>query len=302
MVAYALFAVWWVRTQGLVTDRISATIAVLLFVAAANIGAPVRRWLRFGLDALIYAAMWFAYETTRGAADRIGAPLQITLGRTLDRIIFLGHDPTVWLQRRFYEPPHIRWYDWVASLIYYSHFIVPVVVIATLWATNRTEWVRFIRRFATMLAIACVTYIVLPTIPPWMAASEQYPYRVIPPLQRHTSRGLVDLGFHGFVHDWQHSLDWANPVAALPSLHAATAMFLALFFLPRIRQRWARIAVLAYPVTMAIALVYFAEHWVVDALAGFAVAWFSVRLWNDLERRATADRRTSRRRRASADR
>src|ERR671919_1320627 len=106
----------------------------------------------------------------RGAGARLGMPLQVESVRDLDRALFLGADPTVWLQRHFYEPDHVRWYDVVGSIVYHTHFVVPVAVIAALWLTDRRAWVRFIRRFATVLFGACIMFVLLPTAPPWMAA------------------------------------------------------------------------------------------------------------------------------------
>ena len=40
---------------------------------------------------------------------------------------------------------------------------------AVLWFRNRDQWVRYMRRFATLLFVSCITFILLPTAPPWMA-------------------------------------------------------------------------------------------------------------------------------------
>ena len=281
IVAYGLFALWWVRVQGLITDRITALIAVAGFMVCASLGKPLRLWWQAARDLAVYAAMWLLYDTTRGAADGLGMPVQATLGRTLDRIVFLGADPTVWLQPRFYDPAQVRWYDQVASLVYYSHFVVPVVAVAVLWATDRAQWIRLMRRMATVLVLACITFVVLPTEPPWMASAQG----VVAPLQRHTARGLLSLGFRGFVHHWQSALDWTNQVAAIPSLHAAFALLVPMFFLTRVQRRWVRVLMLTYPVAMLTALVYFAEHWVSDGLIAFAMVGATCAVWHRVETR-----------------
>ena len=63
----------------------------------------------------------------------------------------------------------------------------------------------------------------------------------------------------------------SNPVAAMPSLHTAFATIIALFAIRRLhgRLRW---IVLIYPVLMGLSLVYMAEHYVVDLLAGVVYA------------------------------
>jgi hypothetical protein len=276
---------WWSRVHGLVTDRISAGVAVGVFLVCAFAGKPWRRWGQVAGDAVCYAGMWFAYESTRGAADGLGMPLQLDAVRTIDRILFLGAQPTEWVQRHWYEAGEVRWHDHVLSLVYYSHFVVPVMAVAAVWAVSRTMWVRYMRRFATVVVTGCVMFVLLPTVPPWMASDERFGYGVGEPLVRHVRRGVLDLGFTGFVHDWKVALDWSNVVAAMPSLHAAFSLFVVVFFLPMVRRGW-RFLLFAYPLAMAFALVYFAEHWVIDVLVGWALVAASFAAWHHIERAA----------------
>jgi hypothetical protein len=62
----------------------------------------------------------------------------------------------------------------------------------------------------------------------------------------------------------------ANPVAAVPSLHAALPLTLTLV-LWRLRPAWSPLAML-YTLLMAPSLVYLGEHYAVDVLAGWGVA------------------------------
>jgi hypothetical protein len=293
--AYAIGYVVWFRTQGLLIDRISVAISVGIFLVCAFIGRPLRRWAILAFDALAYCAMWFVYDMTRGAADHLGMPVQVQAPRNIDRWLFLGTDPSAWLQRHFYDRRHVHWYDRVGSLVYYSHFVVPIAVIAILWAADRREWARYMRRFASVLGVACLLFVLLPTVPPWMATSvdRRFHYRLFAPLARPTGRGFVDLGFKGFVKSWQGALDWTNQIAAMPSLHAAFALFTPAFFLPRISRRWLRVLVLTYPAAMLLALVYFAEHWVIDGFVGWAMVgasfWMWAR-WEQRRRRVLSDR------------
>ncbi len=287
--AMAVFGVAYavrLRHDGLLVDRISVAIALGLFLLCAFIGRPWRRWGVLVVDAAIYAAMWFAYETTHGAADQLGFPLQVTAARNIDRAMFFGTDPTVWLQQRFFHANDIRWYDDVGSVIYYSHFVVPVVAIAAVWVVSRASWVRFMKRLATVLVVSCAMFVALPTAPPWIAGNARYGYDTLPiTITRHTWRGFYDLGFVGFVRGWNNTLDWANPVAALPSLHVAFALFVPAFFLPRVRWWWVRVLMMSYPVAMLVALVYFGEHWVVDGVVAAAIVGATFWFWNRIESR-----------------
>jgi hypothetical protein len=113
--AYGIGYVWWFRANGLIIDRISVAVSVAIFLGCAFAGKPWRRWATLVIDAALYALMWFCYEMTRGAADHLGFPLQVHYARNLDRALFFGTDPNVWIQQRFYDPRDVKWYDNVAS-------------------------------------------------------------------------------------------------------------------------------------------------------------------------------------------
>jgi membrane-associated phospholipid phosphatase len=285
---YAVGYVVWFQVNGLIIDRISVLLSVVILLAVAHVGLPLYRWRMLAVDFTLYVLMWMAYEETRGAADRLGMPLQVESVRNIDRALFLGTDPNVWLQRRFYDRTTVHWYDVAGSIVYYTHFVVPVAVIVVLWIANRRQWVRFIRRFATVLLVSCVGFVLLPTAPPWMAAGgdRQIPLDALPPLHRPTGRGWSHLGLHGFVHAWETGRDWANRIAAMPSLHGAYALIVVVFFFPWIRRWWIKALLLLFPLAMALSLVYFAEHYVADVLAGWALVGLSFLFWGWFERRA----------------
>ena len=72
------------------------------------------------------------------------------------------------------------------------------------------------------------------------------------------------------------SQNYVNRVAAVPSLHAAVALLISLFFWSR-TKRWRWLLAL-YPLAMGFSLVYLGEHYVSDVLLGwiYAVVIFTV--------------------------
>lgn len=297
IIAYGVAHAYWLGRNGIIIDRISVVLAITMLLVLGHLGRPWYRWRRLAADLLSYSSMWLVYEETRGAADRLGMPLQVESVRNIDRALFLGADPVVWLQRRFYSPDVVRWYDVAASVVYYTHFVVPVGVIVVLWLSDRHEWVRFMRRLATVLFVACVSFVVLPTAPPWMAGGGDRTIELdaLEPVARPAGRGWRHLGLDAFLHAWETGRDWVNRIAAMPSLHAAFSLFVVAFFFPWVPSRWWRVAMLSFPCTMGVALVYLGEHYVIDVLAGWLVVGCSFALWARLDawsrlRRATVSR------------
>ncbi|MGB3735389.1 MAG: phosphatase PAP2 family protein [Ilumatobacter sp.] len=290
---YGVGYVAWFAINGIIIDRISVLWSFAIFLGVASVGKPWRAWRRTAIDLGLFVGMWLAYDESRGIADGVGMPIQVESVRNIDRFLLFGNDGPVVLQERFLSSTGIvRWYDVIASCVYYSHFIVPPVVLGILWWRNHDEWVRYMRRFATVIFIACSMFVLLPTAPPWMAAGgsdkPEFQYDVLPPLRRPTGNGWRHLGLDSFVEAWDTGRDWANEVAAMPSLHSAYALFVVVFFWPKIRPIWLRPVLLAYPAIMAVALMYFGEHYLTDALAGWATVGVAFLVWNRIEARSAA--------------
>ncbi|MGZ4678954.1 MAG: phosphatase PAP2 family protein [Ilumatobacteraceae bacterium] len=290
LTCFCIYALIWTRDNGILWDRVGIAKAVAIFLACAFIGRPARQWATLALDLLLYCAMWFAYETTRGAADGrifgLRFPLQVQAPRNIDRFLFFGHDPNTVLQQHFWRTS-VQWWDKVASLTYFTHFIFVPIAMGALWATSHRQWARFMKRFATVIGVACLMFIIFPTAPPWMVANN---YHLMPKLSRSTGRGFVAVGLRAAAASWNNAKAWGNAVAAMPSLHASFALIVPAFFLPWIKPVWLKVIVLAFPVLMLTSLVYLAEHWVIDGLIGWAIVGASFLFWNRFEARQRHNR------------
>ena len=91
--AYVAAYVWWFVERGIIIDRISVLLSVVLFLIVATIGRPWQDWLRLARDAGLFVLMWVAYDESRGIADRIGMPIQVESVRDIDRFLFFGTRP-----------------------------------------------------------------------------------------------------------------------------------------------------------------------------------------------------------------
>ena len=288
LVIVVVAAVTWFRPNGVLVDRSWILAVVTLVLAIFSVGRGWRHWVRLGRDLALYAAIWLAYEESRAIADGLGSPLQVESVRNIDRLFFFGNDASVWLQERFYSPDSVQWFDVVASILYATHYPLPAAIAIGLWIRNRQQWVRFMRRLATVLFIGCVGFVLLPTAPPWMAAGGDPTMRLnaLPPLERPVGRFWQHIGLDVLTDAWDTGRDWLNNVAAMPSLHAAFSLLVVAFFLPWVRQRSLRVVLLAFPVGMAVSVMYLAEHYLIDVLAGWATVGVAFLVWNRLERRA----------------
>ena len=288
---YLALLVAVVMAIGVPTDRGSLLLIVLAGLGVRCIGRGWRAYGRALLDWLPFTAVLIAYDFSRGLADTLGMPLHVSDVAAVDRFAFAGQVPTVWLQNHFLDPGSPHWYDAVATLVYASHFLATPITAAILWIRDRAVWVRFARRVIALALAGLATYILFPAAPPWYAAR----LGVIEPVVRASGRGWYGLHINHAGNLLDEGQRASNDVAAMPSLHTAYATIITLFVIQATRSKWRRLIV-AYPVIMGLALVYTAEHYVIDVVLGVVYAFIVDRLCTMWETRHPP--REKRRRRA----
>ena len=253
---------------GLPTDPLYAFFWLWAATVAWRSHLPWRRHLAFARDWLPVVILLAIYNLSRGFADDYFAP-HVTELIHADEWMFGwatgGEVPTVWLQEHLYHPD-VRWYDVLASFVYFSHFVAALTAAVVLWMKSRPRWAAFMRRWFALSLAGLITYFAYPAAPPWWASVHGFlPVEVV----RISNRGWQEFGLHGAGNTLNVLQLASNPVAAMPSLHTGFALFVVLFFLPSVKRRWWPL-LLAYPLAMTFTLVYTGEHYVIDVLVGWA--------------------------------
>jgi hypothetical protein len=263
------FVLFW-RFVGLPADPLAVFLWLWASTVAWNIAAPAGSHLAFPRDWWPVLALLLLYTYSRGIADDLGTSVHVTTPIQFDEWLGGGTLPTAWMQQHLCGTPctggqPAHWYDLIASTVYFSHFVVPLGLAVVLWLRNRSDWAAYMRRLITLDAAALVIYIVYPMAPPWWASEQGY--YPGPTLGRITHDGWEVLGLDTAKNLLIDADELSNPVAAMPSLHMATALLVAIVVIRGLRSqlRW---LLLAYPVAMGVTLVYCAEHYVMDLLAG----------------------------------
>lgn len=127
---WALVVVFRTWTTGLAFNRELLLLYICTGLIAASIGR--RRVLTVVRDWLPFALVLVVYDLTRGAADVIGMPTLWQTQPAVDRWLFFGAMPTVWLQEHL-KMPDPPWWEVIVSTTYMSFFILPYVVAGVLW-------------------------------------------------------------------------------------------------------------------------------------------------------------------------
>ncbi len=271
LTAYVIAAFASLGLSGVPVDREQVVLVIMGGLALSCIGRPRREMARIAFDWLPFTTALAVYDLARGAAHAIGRPIAYTWQIHVERFMFAGHVPAEVLQQHFYSDT-IRWYDVAGSLIYMSYFLVPFIVAATLWRRDWPAWRAFATRFVVIAFVSAAWFAIMPTAPPWAAARDHNLLHLeLHDQKPHSTRGLASIGLHQATKLVDKGRASSNDYAAIPSLHSGFAMLVALTLWPRMKRRWTRWLAASYPILMVLTLIYNGEHYVVDALIGFAV-------------------------------
>src|ERR687883_46429 len=207
---------------------------------------------------LLFGAAYYGYRLVRGAVDDpVGAAAAFKHARELISIeqslhIFVEPSIQAWAVTK---PAIIDPASWV-----YINAQVTVTVAALVWLYLRhNSSFYFVRNmFAVAMGIALIGYIVLPTAPP----------RFFP------EWGFVDTvsDMVGVRHDSVTVDALFNPYAAIPSMHVAYSLMIAVPIARLGRHRVTRIVWSLYPLLVTFVIVATANHFLTDAFLGAVTA------------------------------
>jgi hypothetical protein len=255
--------------------------------------APVRPWtrrVRYGwlIEAGLGVAIYFLYDDVR---ERVAGSAHLALANARDLIRWekaLGLYQELRIQRAFIDwGPFLSFWN-----IYYGtiHFVMPVVALVLLWRRAPERYIVWRNILLLMLVIGLALFWVYPLMPPRLM----------------TGRGFVDTAAEFFnfgpqqrvvlVHGVPTAASTAafgNLFAAMPSFHAGWSMWSALAVLPVLRSRWAKALVVVDVVFTLFAIVVTANHWILDAVGGWAVlalSWALVTVYERWRARGTEPR------------
>ena len=221
-------------------------------VADRRVLAVVRAWAPFVL-------LLVAYEIMRDLASAIGMPAH-DLAR-LDRTLFDGYQPTLVLQAAVGRLADADLFEDAGSIVYATHFLLPVAVGAWLWTKDRHAFRSFGLTLVALCTLAFVTYVVVPTTPPWLAQPSSVRHLIELTIQR---SGLPS----SLV--WLYANHDYNLYAAFPSLHAGFPVVAAAAAWRQSRKVGVLLGLWA--VIVWVAVVYLGEHYVTDVIGGIVYA------------------------------
>jgi hypothetical protein len=224
-------------------------------VAAAGRRILPRGWTDFGFQVAIWLGFYFSYQAVRSLADRDPAKAFVNGFRVIgleQRIT-----PHLFEQTAQRIADSSGWLLTAAAWTYWnSEFTVIGLTLLWVYLRRHEQFARFRNTILLANTLGLIGYAFVPTAPPWM-----FP-----------SFGFVD----GVNHSHGLLGAFANPYAAMPSLHAADALVVGVCLLAASRRWWSKALWAFWPVWVWFCVIATANHFWLDVAAGIGVAAVSL--------------------------
>jgi membrane-associated phospholipid phosphatase len=218
-------------------------------------------WLpKGGADAIaqlgIFVLADLLYETVRGVAESNEA-VPFANARTIvdtekSLHIFFEQGLQQWaMDHRFLI-------DFANFMYVNSHFVITTSALVWLYLRHNDRFYFVRNMFVVAMGLALMGYLLLPTAPP----------RFFPEL------GFVDtIAYYVNVqHDSGLVTLFFNPYAAVPSMHVAFSLLIAVPAMLIVKHAVSKVLWALYPLVVTFVVVVTGNHWAMDAIAGAAVA------------------------------
>jgi len=237
---------------------------------ALCVAVPRSRARDVGVCALQMWAYIATYQMPNDDPERLRARVRVRYPVIADRAIGLGELPGLRMQRAFarHEGQPLRAAEQALVWCHWLWFFVPHGTVAYLLARRGDQLASGAAQIYAVFDLGLIGYWALPTAPPWFAAEQG----VLGPRQPGVRRLMREHGQAVWKGAWGPLYDvlGGNPLAAMPSLHFATSVMAAHVLSDAGTVQGA--LGWAYAGTLGFALVYLGEHYVIDLLAGLALA------------------------------
>ncbi len=211
--------------------------------------APGRaRGLIYSLTPLLFIIL--IYESLGDLIHYLHPDIDQTLIR-MDRFLF-GVDPTLWMQRWI-----VPWLTDLPSLAYVSYYFLPVILVLVLYIKNQPGLYPAVFILALGYYVSFLGYILFPAVGPRYAMTSLYTV----PLEGSFITDLVRDGLNAIEHNKRDCMPSGHTQIALTVLYLAYRYEKVLFkiFLPIVCG-------------LVLSTVYLRYHYVVDLMAGTAIA------------------------------
>lgn len=251
--SYASLAIFAYLRYGIIS-QFSLAIGIFSLIPVV---VYLKRSIEFLKDVTPFITFLLCYESLQAITGVMINTKSVTNLSSIDEAIF-GTNVVRIIQNTFYSGT----VTFFSTFFYGLHFVLVALCTVTFWFLNKNIFKGYATSMALTSYIALVTFVLLPTAPPWFDGQAQN--LVAQPIAFSPVFEQIKNAFLIFESD---------QFAAFPSLHIAYAT-LFLIYMTKLNRRLFSICL---PVFLAIAfsVFYLGQHYVIDVLGGVLYCVFS---------------------------
>ncbi|MGV1049496.1 MAG: phosphatase PAP2 family protein [Solirubrobacterales bacterium] len=222
--------------------------------------------------------MWaftLVHELPYDDPERLRRRLRVDYPIAIDRALGRGALPSVRLQGALARRERVGSVDRALSWVHWIWFLEPYAALALILGRHGERFPRAAGRLAATFDLGCALYFLVPTAPPWWASEQGLSGEEV-------RRIMTGVGEETWGRAWPamyRAVGDGNPWAAMPSLHFAVALMVAVLLAET--GPVAGALGWGYALALGFALVYLGEHYLTDLAAG-ALLVAAVRLCEPL--------------------
>jgi hypothetical protein len=214
-------------------------------------------YLYWWVEIIAILAFYMIYSAIRNANEG-GAGDAYSNARDLigwQKALGINHEEALQDWALLFRPLIIAMNYFYGSL----HFVVTGGVGVFLFRRWSDDYPRWRNALAISTGLALIGFITWPLMPPRLLPAD---YGFVDTLAKYPTFWSFNSGAVSKI---------SNQFAAMPSVHCIWALWCACVVVPRARRDWVRILFVLYPVGTVMAIVLTGNHYVLDAVGGFAV-------------------------------
>jgi hypothetical protein len=200
---------------------------------------------------------YFVYSTIRNTTE--GSPAEAFQHAKqiihLERLLGMYHEETLQDWALHFKPLIIACNYFYGSL----HFVVTIAAAVYLFRSFSDDYPLYRNTLGVATALALIGFATYPLMPPRLLPAS---YSYVDTLAKYPTFWSFQSGAVSKI---------SNQFAAMPSVHCAWAGWCAVVLTPRLRRTWAKVLAAIYPLFTITVIVLTANHYILDAVGGFAV-------------------------------
>lgn len=262
LVSLFIFLLFFILT---ITNRFLFVPKVLLFCLVLLVAALLGKLRILYKEWFVFFSFLYLFDSLRGTffilTCKLNLPVHVLYAIKAEKFLF-GQIPSVTLQQALLKNDAITWLEKLTTVVHGTHFVLFLFIGLIIWLYKSEYFRAFKSSFYWAIFLGVSGYFIIPTAPPWLVSEV---FHIIPKLTRFNI-----LIYNMSVPDLTYGFN-TNPIAAMPSLHAAFPVLCCLI-LWRL-YRWKAFVFFIYAFFTLFTIVYTGDHYVVDIIAGGLLAF-----------------------------